>query len=387
MLLEFPRGEPEGGQGRERKPGFTRSPHPAPRAAPSGGPAAPAGRKRSLCGCDSQGGPFSAGGRGESGCQRTSQVQGRCGGFPPGSRFLAAEGCAPAAAPLTPASARLRPPGEGRSSGASSSLGVPLPTLPPGAGQRGPRDLSTLRRPDPEQRGVGSRSPGAGVGAGHGGGAPRLPVSLRPPRRSYLSWRCTRRTTQPRSHPSASLPRAPEAGRAEARRNARGCRGARGSERPNLLAGGGGGGSAAPGAALGDRAQEGGPGRPAPRPPPHGGRRRCGAPTGPRCGCARLGAGAATPAGCAPRGGRAVPLRPLSCSRSPGAGVPGPAAQGEAGGAGRPLSQAPAQARWPRHCRRLSLGAAGGAPQVATDHPGRGEPRSPREGAFLRAEP
>lgn len=91
---------------------------PAARAAPSGAPAAPAGRKRSLCGCDSRGCPCSAGGRRESGSQRTFQVLGcglggrPCGGFPPGSRFPAAEGCAPAAAPLAPASARLRPPGK-----------------------------------------------------------------------------------------------------------------------------------------------------------------------------------------------------------------------------------------------------------------------------------
>lgn len=55
----------------------------------------------------------------DSGFQRTFQVLG-CGlagrprgGFPPGSRFLAAEGCAPAAAPLTPASSRRRPPRKG----------------------------------------------------------------------------------------------------------------------------------------------------------------------------------------------------------------------------------------------------------------------------------
>lgn len=108
-----------------------------------------------------------------------------------------------------------------------------------------------------------------------------MPGSLRPPSRSHLSWRCTRRTTPLKSHPSASLPRVPETGRAAARRNAPGPRGAPGSERPNLLAGGGGGGSVAPGVALGDRALEGGPGRPAPSPPPHGGRQPCGAPTRP----------------------------------------------------------------------------------------------------------
>lgn len=90
-----------------------------------------------------------------------------------------------------------------------------------------------------------------------------------------------------------------------------------------MLAGGRGAGSAAPGAALGDRAQEGGPGRPAPSPPPTAdGDGARGSGRGPRTplrlrlpqswGGVRS---SATPAGCARRWDL-VFLRPWSCRRS-----------------------------------------------------------------------
>ena len=91
--------------------------------------AAPAGRKRSLCGCASRRCPFPAR-RGAGRAVSTAPVKftgvGLAGppyrGFPPGSRLLAAGGRARMAAPLTPASARPCPPGRGHSSRASSSL-------------------------------------------------------------------------------------------------------------------------------------------------------------------------------------------------------------------------------------------------------------------------
>lgn len=116
MLLEFPWGGPDGGRRRARNPGFTRSPHPAPRP-PGPQQRPPAGSAPSAGATPRAAGSRPAGA--DSGFQRTFQVLG-CGlagrprgGFPPGSRFLAAEGCAPAAAPLTPASSRRRPPRKG----------------------------------------------------------------------------------------------------------------------------------------------------------------------------------------------------------------------------------------------------------------------------------
>lgn len=231
------------------------------------------------------------------------------------------------------------------------------------------------------------------------------------PSRAYLSWRCTHRSTQLKSHPSASLPRVP------AKRGARkpgrnkcawiprraGHRAAKlASGRQGRRLGSAGGGSAATGAALGDRARQGGPGRPAPSPPPTAG--GGGAGLGPR-----------PPAAAAPASelGRERGARPLlqvalgagigfSCfvrraartraagaeaatTRSTGPGVLGRAAERETPktpGASS-ASRAPAQPSWPRHCRRLCFAAAVGAAEVATVHPGRDEePPSPRGWAF-----
>lgn len=87
----------------------------------------------------------------------------------------------PSAAPLTPASARPRPPGRGHSSGASSSLGVPLLTLSPEAGQGDLRDLSTPHRASLDQQ---SSAPGLlklmwALGAAQG--LPPFLISFRPP--------------------------------------------------------------------------------------------------------------------------------------------------------------------------------------------------------------
>lgn len=344
-LLEFPGGEPGGGRRRARKRGFTRSPQPVPRPP---GPRS-ARRPEAL--------PLRVLLPGLPLLGRRAQTERLPAHLP--SSGVRARGPAlrwVSARKPVPSRRRVRSRGRAPRSGVREAASPWKGALLGGIFQPGgPTSRPSTWRRTARSEGPGHAAPpGPGAARGSAPGLPALvrargtaegllplPVSLRARSRSYLSWRCTHRTTQLRSHPSASLPRVPETGRAEGRRKAPASRGARGSERPNLLAGGGGGGSAAPGAALGDRAQEGGPGRPAPRPPPHGGRRRCGAPTGPRCGCARLGAGSATPAGCPPRGDRAVLLRPLSCSREPGRRSPrtcGP------GGGGRRLAPSVSQA-------------------------------------------
>lgn len=109
-------------------PGIARSPEPAlRRALPA--PAVPARRKRSLCGYDSRSCPFPAppgAGRAVSSAPfkfwGAGLVRSPCSGFRPRCLLLSAGGCARSAAPLTPASARPRPPGMGHCSGALSTL-------------------------------------------------------------------------------------------------------------------------------------------------------------------------------------------------------------------------------------------------------------------------
>lgn len=247
--------------------------------------------------------------------------------------------------------------------------------------------------------GVGARSPGAGVGAGHRGGAPPLPVSLRRPPSPFLpalAAHTQNHTTKTTS--SGIAPGGPRSGACGRQENAPGPLGARGWERPNLLA------AAAGEVARRRRALRSGiapwkaaPAAPPPaRPPTAGG---SGAGLRP-CPCG--GAASATPAGCAGRGDptgsggdRALLLPPLSCKRgrrcSRELGRRSPWTCGPRGGGRReaPLvSRAPARASWLRRCRRLRLvGAAVGAPEVATDHPGREEPRGPRAWASPRGEP
>lgn len=171
------------------------------------------------------------------------------------------------AAPLT-----LCPPG------ASSGRGLllegifprpvsPLLGLSPGAGQRDSRDPST-----PFPRTGAELCSGSPPRRG-GRWAQRLgsPVShpSDSPSRAYLSWRCTQKHTT-KITPLGIAPKGPgQSGPrgSQEETNAPGCRDAPGSE-PPAAGGRRGGGSAAPGAALGDRAREGGPGRPAPSPPP-----------------------------------------------------------------------------------------------------------------------
>lgn len=224
------------------------------------------------------------------------------------------------------------------------------------------------------------------------------------PNPAYLSWRCTHRTTQLKSHPSASLPRVP------AKRGARKPGGNKcawilrraGHEAAKLASG-------RRGRWLGKRRvlrsgiapRKAAPAAPPPaRPPPRAAAARGSGP-GPRCGCARLGAGAgargsATPAGCSRRWDRVLLLRSPTCedpaagaeaatTRSAGTGVPGRAADRETlKTPGAPsASRAPARPSWPRHCLWLCFAAAVGAAEVATVHPGRDEePPSPREWAF-----
>lgn len=214
MFLEFPWGESGGNEARPRNPGVR--PQPSPRTLPSPAAAAPARgpealslRARlprlSLHGCpfSTQPGtgrevftaPFKFGGVGFAG--RT------CCGFRPGSRLLAAGGCAGSAAPLTPASARPSLQERGHSWGhlpARESHFSPFyllqgreirgthPRLAPFPDQRGARLQVSRRR----CRLWAQRR-----------GSPPSPGCLRPPSRAYLSWRCTRRTTQLKSHPSA----------------------------------------------------------------------------------------------------------------------------------------------------------------------------------------
>lgn len=209
-------GESQQGTRRDRGiPGFARSPHPAP-CPPRPRPRPPEGRKRSLCGCDSHGCPFST----QPGTERevftapfkfggVGFAGGTCCGFRPGSRLLAAGGCAGSAAPLTPASARPSLQERGHSWGhlpARESHFSPFyllqgreirgthPRLAPFPDQRGARLQVSRRRCRlwAQRRGY-----------------PPSPGCLRTPSRAYLSWRCTRRTTQLKSHPSASLPRVP----------------------------------------------------------------------------------------------------------------------------------------------------------------------------------
>lgn len=136
-------------------------------------------------------------------------------------------------------------------------------------------------------------------------GSPVSPHPSDSPSRAYLSWRCTHRSTQLKSHPSALLPRVPaKPGARKPERNKCAWMPRRAELGAAKLAGGRRGrwlccaGCRALGSRPGRR-----PRRPAPSPPPP----RAAAPgpdPGPRCRGARLGAGAgarglATPAGCA----------------------------------------------------------------------------------------
>lgn len=279
-----------------------------------------------------------------------------CGGFPPGCPLPAAGGCAPSAAPLTPASTRPRPPGTGHCSGEFSSLS---PTFHPFTWSRAeirgthPR-LTALPWASAE---LGSRSPDACTGAGHSGQVPLFPwvPPTHPPTpgHAYLSWWCPHRSTQLKTHPSALLPRVP-AKRGERkienkcawipRRVGLGAAKLASGRRGRWL---GNAGCCARGSRPGRQPP---PPRPQPAPPPRTATVRGSGPgPGPRCGCARLGAGAERGAGHSGRlrsalgSGSATPPAELRRSshyyrehRSLSPGTRGQ--KGGAGGARRPLS-------------------------------------------------
>lgn len=253
------------------------------------------------------------------------------------------------------------------------------------------------------ERGCGAPTPVRAPGTA---AEPPPPLSLDPthhPSRAYPSWRCTRRTTQLKSHPLASLPRV-LAQRGAWKPGGNGCAGMQGRVglRGPKLAGGrrgswlGGAGCCARGSRPGRRPR---PPRPAPSPPPtadgDGAGLRPRSPLRMRSPRSWGGGvrGSSTPAGCAPRWDLLVLPRPgapgtaAATSGSPGAGVLGPAVHGEEepeAPAAPPASRAAPQPSRPRRGRRLRRGAALGAAEVATVHPGGDEElRSPRGGRFF----
>lgn len=159
--------------------------------------------------------PGSAG-RGQSGVQRTFQVRG-CGARGSALRWVSTR------KPVT-SSKRVRSLGRAphscvREAACPLEGGTPqrhrqtcesrFPPLHPEQGTE-TRDPSTPRRPSPDQRGARLQvSPRL---CGRWARRRSSPLSLDPthrPSRTYLSWRCTHRTIQLKSHPLASLPRVP----------------------------------------------------------------------------------------------------------------------------------------------------------------------------------
>lgn len=237
-----------------------------------------------------------------------------------------------------------------------------------------------------------------------------LDASARPSR-AYLSWRCKHRTTQLKSHLSASLPRVPAKRGARkpggnkcvwiSRRAGHGAAKLASGRRGRWL---GSAGCCARGSRPARR-----PRPPRPQPAPHRGRRR-------------RGARAPAPAAAAPASelGRERGARPLrqvalgagigfSCfarraastqeggaeaatTGNTGAGVPGRAAKKETlKTPGAPsASRAPAQPSWPRHCRWLCFVAAvgGGCRSCHSSSPPRRRAGKPsRVGFFPRGNP
>lgn len=193
---------------------------------------------------------------------------------------------------------------------------VHFSSLSPGAGQR---DSGTHPRPSPDRRGALLQVlPTPRWALGTAAGLARFPASLRQPQPCLpvLAAHAQKHTTK--ITPLGIAPKGrTKAGAWKPGRNKCAWMPRRaGLGAAKLLAGGEGGGSAAPGAALRDRAREGGPRPPRPSPPPP----RAAAP-------ARTPAPAAAAPASAPGWGGAWPLRQVAGNGSRPRRGPGRSAQ------------------------------------------------------------